>query len=180
MHKNLPRRHGGPSRCCAAQRNPAKVLRKAHRAHTRRGVATSRTSRTPSPSRELPCCRALRSPRSIWGEDYRGETRPPSSGTYSAVATRDGISCALTPEAELACWGGLADDAPTGEFTAVAAGDRAACAIATNQLVECWSNGELDQSAFVDDEYTPSRPATDSYAVLPEVGTHAAGGRTRV
>ena len=82
---------------------------------------------------------ALRTEGSIacWGDDFFGQTTPPS-GIFTQVSAGRFHSCALRPDTSIACWGsGFGALTPAGSFTQVSASG-GACALATDGSVQCW------------------------------------------
>ncbi len=68
--------------------------------------------------------------------------KDPPDGAYDVIRVGTTEACALTPDGELACWGGgaVSFDAPSsGAFADVAVGDSVACALSDDDgSVSCW------------------------------------------
>ena len=71
-----------------------------------------------------------------------GRPTPPD-GKYTAIATGNWHSCAISADETIDCWGantGGQADPPEGKYTAIAAGAWHTCAISADQTIDCWGN----------------------------------------
>ena len=86
------------------------------------------------------------------GEDWELEIEAPSSRKFTAIASGEFRSCAITTDSTIACWGRGADP-PEGQYTAIALDRDSLCAIrADNRAIDCQRSGpQVDR---IDGQYT--------------------------
>jgi hypothetical protein len=76
-----------------------------------------------------------------WGSNNTGERDAPSGTTFKNIDASDFISCGVTTDGDVECWGEGYYGAlipPSGDFSVVTTGHSFACAIDTSQAIECW------------------------------------------
>ena len=82
-----------------------------------------------------------------WGFDQREALWPPEGLRAVQISAGYDISCALTAEGRVRCWGELEDPPEEMQalgFTAVDVGHEHACAITMERRVLCWPAGPAD------------------------------------
>ena len=108
----------------------------------------------------------------------------PLQGVYTALATGEGHSCAITEVQTIACWGkndhGQTDDPSNAIPTVTApisAGDSHSCAITEAQTIACWGNNNHGQTNAPAGNYTAITAGTSHTCAITEVQTIACWGQ---
>jgi alpha-tubulin suppressor-like RCC1 family protein len=147
-----------------ARSAPAPVVGASGFAH----LAVGRDATCAIKSGQLWCWGQNREGQLAIGEPRKYEPVQVSSGSFSAVYTSAGGTCARGSSGALSCWGkntsgqlGVGNLGPESEprtvgaaydWTAVAGGDEHRCGVRAQQSVWCWGAGDYQQLAFYSEE----------------------------
>ena len=88
-------------------------------------------------------------------EEYVRAQPPPTDARFKSLSTGGAISCGISAEDELICWGrvyGTPLQEPEGKYLAVGAGSRVICAVRMSGAIECWKDAYLQETHYAGPE----------------------------
>ena len=88
-------------------------------------------------------------------EEYVQAQPPPADARFKSLSTGGAISCGISAEDELICWGrvyGTPLQEPEGKYSAVGAGSRVICAVSMSGAIECWKDAYLLETHYAGPE----------------------------